>query len=337
MAQRNAQDGISMIQTAEGALKESHSILQRMRELSVQAANDTNTADDRAEIQKEINQLTDEVNRIGNTTEFNTKKLLNGGAGLKTTFNVETVAGTDTDWISVTGGNSATQTGNVNITAASAASEATFTTATITDATVAARSIEINGTTINYTSGATVGDTATAIADAVNAVDNLGVTADAGSNTVTFNTDSVGSSSELNVVSADTLTGTAIDSTTYGSDASITESTIGTDYVASGNRIEVISGNYQGMTLQLNSEVMSDTSGENLADFDIESNGTVGMQIGANEGQSMSVSINDMRSEALGIHALDVSNATNANDAISTLDDAIAQVSAERSQFRTFS
>ncbi|MED4979133.1 flagellin [Geobacillus stearothermophilus] len=77
-ASRNAQDGISLIQTAEGALNEVHSILQRMRELAVQAANDTNTVDDRGEIQKEINQLTSEINRIGNTTEFNTQKLLNG-------------------------------------------------------------------------------------------------------------------------------------------------------------------------------------------------------------------------------------------------------------------
>lgn len=69
---------ISLIQTAEGALNETHAILQRMRELAVQAANDTNTATDREEIQKEINQLTSEINRIGNTTEFNTQKLLNG-------------------------------------------------------------------------------------------------------------------------------------------------------------------------------------------------------------------------------------------------------------------
>lgn len=77
-AVRNAQDGISMIQTAEGALNETHSILQRMRELATQAANDTNVDVDRTEIQKEINQLTSEINRIGNTTEFNTMKLLNG-------------------------------------------------------------------------------------------------------------------------------------------------------------------------------------------------------------------------------------------------------------------
>ncbi|MBM7557467.1 flagellin N-terminal helical domain-containing protein [Halanaerobacter jeridensis] len=77
-AQRNAQDGISMIQTAEGAMKETHSILQRMRELSVQAANDSNTDADRGEIQKEMTQLGDEIQRIAETTEFNTKNLLDG-------------------------------------------------------------------------------------------------------------------------------------------------------------------------------------------------------------------------------------------------------------------
>ncbi|MBN3554212.1 flagellin Hag [Fictibacillus nanhaiensis] len=77
-ASRNAQDGISLIQTAEGALNETHDILQRMRELAVQSANDTNTGTDRGEIQKELNQLTSEINRIGNTTEFNTQKLLDG-------------------------------------------------------------------------------------------------------------------------------------------------------------------------------------------------------------------------------------------------------------------
>jgi len=77
-AMRNAQDGISMIQTAEGALEETHAILQRMRELATQSANDTNTDADRAEIQKEINQLTSEISRIAETTEFNTQKLLDG-------------------------------------------------------------------------------------------------------------------------------------------------------------------------------------------------------------------------------------------------------------------
>ncbi|UOQ85174.1 flagellin N-terminal helical domain-containing protein [Gracilibacillus salinarum] len=77
-ASRNAQDGISLIQTAEGALNETHSILQRMRELAVQSSNDTNTETDREELQKEVDQLSQELSRIGNNTEFNTQNLLDG-------------------------------------------------------------------------------------------------------------------------------------------------------------------------------------------------------------------------------------------------------------------
>ena len=79
-ASRNSQDAISLLQTAEGALTETHSILHRMRELAVQAANATYTANDRSEIQKEIDQLKDEIDRIANTTTFNNKNLLDGTA-----------------------------------------------------------------------------------------------------------------------------------------------------------------------------------------------------------------------------------------------------------------
>jgi len=81
-AVRNSQDGISMIQTAEGALNETHSILQRMRELSVQAANDTLTSQDRGYIQLEVEQLKEEITRISTTTQFNKKKLLDGSASV---------------------------------------------------------------------------------------------------------------------------------------------------------------------------------------------------------------------------------------------------------------
>ncbi|HHU32039.1 MAG TPA: hypothetical protein GXZ50_05175, partial [Clostridia bacterium] len=85
MASKNAQDGISLIQTAEGALNEVHSILQRMRELADQSANGTNTDEDRIALNDEIKQLIEEMDRIATTTEFNTQKLLDGSKGAKTT------------------------------------------------------------------------------------------------------------------------------------------------------------------------------------------------------------------------------------------------------------
>ena len=81
MASRNAQDGISLIQTAEGALNETQSILQRMRELAVQAKNGTNTDDDRKALNEEYKELIAEITRIGEETEFNTKKVLKGDLG----------------------------------------------------------------------------------------------------------------------------------------------------------------------------------------------------------------------------------------------------------------
>lgn len=92
-ATRNAQDGISLIQTAEGGLSETHSILNRMRDLTVQAANDTNSAEDRTAIQTEIDSLNEEVNRISKDTKFNGKALLDGSAGDKVNIQIGANAG----------------------------------------------------------------------------------------------------------------------------------------------------------------------------------------------------------------------------------------------------
>ncbi len=91
-ASRNASDGISVIQTAEGAMNEIESMLQRMRELSVQATNDTNTTEDREQIQKEVDQLISEITRVADTTEFNTKSLLNGSIDRKSYSSAQKVS-----------------------------------------------------------------------------------------------------------------------------------------------------------------------------------------------------------------------------------------------------
>ena len=99
-ASTNAQDGISLIQTAEGAMNEIHSVVQRMRELAVQGANDTNVTADREAIGKEMNELKDEIDRIANSTEFNTMKLLNGnfdGANGENALKLQVGANQSTD------------------------------------------------------------------------------------------------------------------------------------------------------------------------------------------------------------------------------------------------
>lgn len=107
-AQRNAQDGISLLQTAEGALNVSHSILQRMRELSVQAANGTLDAEDRSAIITEMNQLVDEIDRIAQSTQFNKKVLLNGTFGTSVSGGTLLVGADGVSSISATGAKAST-------------------------------------------------------------------------------------------------------------------------------------------------------------------------------------------------------------------------------------
>jgi flagellin len=121
-AERNSQDAISLIQTAEGALNETHSILQRMRELAVQSASDTNTDNDRAELQKEIEQLTAEIDRISTDTEFNTMTLLNGDFSTTAlTFQVGANAG---QVVTLTVGNMNSATLGVDATAVNLSNQA---------------------------------------------------------------------------------------------------------------------------------------------------------------------------------------------------------------------
>lgn len=94
MASRNAQDGVSLIQTAEGALNEVHSIAQRMRELAVQSANDTNVAEDRTALKSEYDELASEIERIGNNTQFNKQNLLDGSTGDSGTVLIQVGANT---------------------------------------------------------------------------------------------------------------------------------------------------------------------------------------------------------------------------------------------------
>ncbi|OOE03593.1 flagellar hook-associated protein 3 [Anoxybacillus kestanbolensis] len=230
-ASRNAQDGISMIQTAEGALNEVHSILQRMRELSVQASNDTNTADDRQAIGDELVQLKDEINRISNTTAFNGKKLLNGSLSTSLDATSETKVGT----ILGTGGNGVT-VNNVDVSKAVSGTTYTFTasgadltlTATIAGKTVSetvtvsdmttAGSQTINfstlGISLELSGGGAANDTGANIAGQFAAAANDTIVTAAGSGSAQFLIGSNGDANENLTVSFD-----KIDATTLGSGA----------------------------------------------------------------------------------------------------------------------
>jgi flagellin len=258
MAAKNSQDGISLIQTAEGALNETHSILQRMRELAVQANNDTNTNDDLAELQKEFDQLAEEITRIGDKTEFNTKKLLNGSLGVQ-------------------------------------AADGTL---QIDDLTAAGISIDVSGVksgaTLTFTLDTTAGSESISVSDGTTtqliSIDPTSISAGQ-----TLNFDKVGLKMSF---AAD------VDLTAYDGTNSIDGKTITT----TGNQIK--------------------------------------FQIGANENTSLNISISDMRAEALGTGAsgvvtdLSQVNLTSAgagfDENIKVIDQAIKEVSAQRSQLGAF-
>ena len=204
-AARNANDGISLAQTAEGALSQTGDLLQRMRELAVQSSNASNSASDRASLQSEVNQLKQEINRVAGTTEFNGLKLLDGsftsqtfqvGANANQTINVSIAGSSTTDLQDnrVDGINTTATSGTTSVQAA-----ATSGTVGTTNG-IAAQTITISGSfgkvdDLSITANSSAFDVAAAItareaetgvtADAVNEI-NLDAGGSAGSGTVTF-------------------------------------------------------------------------------------------------------------------------------------------------------
>jgi flagellin len=290
-ASRNGQDGISMIQTAEGALNETHSILQRMRELSVQSSTDTNTIEDRAQIQKEIDQLTSEVDRIGNNTEFNTKKLINGNLASGVATAQATVM-TGNVVLKVSGG--ALAASGLSIQALADANGNVFGIANNDTITITGK----KGTT--YVSTTFTVGAATTLADLFSAI------------SVAFGAASVNidATGNLHVTGA----------------------------VGASNDIGGIT-----ITVKDSSNNVRNAATEKLSALaksqdaaDVRSDGTNEIFIGANQGQQLDINFSDMRASALGINGLKVETQSQANISITIIDNAIKEVSTERSKLGAY-
>jgi flagellin len=320
-ASRNSQDAISLVQTAEGALNETQNILQRMRELAVQSANDTNVDADRTAIQNEIDQLTTEIDRIGNTTEFNTRKLLNGGAGI-------TGTSTNTD-ISIVGGTADTTVVNGGTMIFTNATTATSATTTLTTVDATDGDITVNGTTLTFADAGDAAANGTALRALLTShADALGVTISGTGTDVIITNNDVGSSSNL-IVNAATIEAGATADNVFGADATAGTVTVAGGVVtgttsASGNVVTVHGGSYDGLQVK----VVADGT----ATLSVTANGSLSMQIGANEGQDLNVSFNDMRASALGVSAVDITSAASAKTSITTINTAITAVSDERAK-----
>ena len=281
-ASRNSQDGISLIQTAEGALNETHAILQRMRELGVQSATDTNTTQDRGNIQDEMNQLGREIDRIANTTEFNTKKLLSGSLGGAQTVATGTIVNSGSLGTGVDGTaflNALVDSNGNNLGLANG------------DRITASWSVNGSHQTATYT-----------VVDV--AVNTLGMV-----NTAIDTHASIGTVA------------------TTGGVTTITATTAGTVGQINGFSIEVRASD--GTRKEAASNVLSNFA-VGTAARDARSDGSANFQIGANTGQSMNLSIEDMRAATLGVSNLQVGTQSQAATAITVIDQASQRVSAER-------
>ncbi|MBN1053523.1 flagellin [Clostridium botulinum] len=332
-AQRNSQDGISLIQTAEGALNETHSILQRMRELSVQGANDTNNENDRGQIQKEMDQLRNEIDRISDTTEFNTKKLLNGDSDVKSKL------GTALDGnIKVTGASDKTVAGTeFAITKVEEATATKATTAIATNADTTDKvTLKVGDKKLELASGTKKED----IVDKVNEFlkkEGIDATASAESNKLVITSNKVGSDVKLAKITDDSAAkGTEAAATVAdGTNAKITVDGVADKIEGKGNTIEIndeIVG-AKGLTIDVKSAVTSADTTTGKVTID-----SVGMnlQIGANEGQNIALSIGNMSSKELGVDSIDVSDAKKSDVAVTTIQSAIDKVSAERSKLGAY-
>ena len=405
-ASDNAQDGISLIQTAEGALNESHSILQRMRELSVQASNGTETDDDREAVQNEISQLQEELTRISETTEFNTMKLLDGSQSGSTS---STGSGPKFGVVDATL-DGALVTSNVKgikvATAASTTTKAGQETAiwaadgkTLTlnlsknkvytqdeiddlianakqeDSTATGAPAEVKVSLKNGIFNADADTTAgTATVGGVKAVSGDGtVTGFVGADTISFTANKYGTEFNNTVFKfafdkaagkeeVETNTAIEISGTNTVTEGQYTiHLAAGKEYTAedledilktAGFDFDVkLSGNTpdEPNTLfatsgasSVSDITMGDTAGAGLGSTDamwgqagydsVSSGAGITLQIGANEGQTMSFSIDDMSARALGVdgNKVDLSTQSGAQKATTTIDAAIKKVSAQR-------
>ena len=348
-AEANSDDGQSVLRIADGALNEVSNMLQRIRELSVQAANGTNSYSDRQSIQDEIDQLTQEVDRISTDTEYNKKTLLDGSANTRVY-----VSGTHKDTTKFA--RSATRIdfseevlpGDYTITVDEVAKEATYTldmSNLINDPNFDGGTVSINGVGIEYEKGMSADDVYKQL---MSVADEIGCKIEKDPNNAgvyNITADNKGSKETLTILMSDEMahkTGLDqqgavqnADDKSYKLVASGTDAEIelkdgfGSTVITNveGNRVKITDKGGFSMDFLLSDDVQN----EDTLTFDVTDVGAMTIQIGANQYQNMDVHIPEVSSESLYLDTVNVAVNGGADKAISTMDAAIAKLSAVRS------
>jgi flagellin len=353
---RNAQDAISMIQTGESALGTIHDILQRMRQLAVQAANDTYTSSDRQNIQAEIYQLVAEIDRISTQTDFNTKKLLNGSAG------GSQVVGGGPDIKGIVAQAGVAVATSYSISAASSATQA------------AVEAASANGSFFTQTSSITITGglgTQTFTAQQGESLETFFQVVDASGIGVTMKIDGA-SNGRVEIVNNNFGINTTVNGAASGGPTAVTVSAATGDFATSGlcmqfntaaasagsvgtngtfstasasnamitvngqvltatginSDMVVGSGTTAGLVITLTNPGHLQATGGDV--FNVIQNNALVYHVGANEGQTISEIIDVANTQALGVTGLDVLTQADAETAIGQLDRAIQSISALR-------
>ncbi len=324
-ATRNSQDGISLIQTAEGALNETHSILQRMRELAVQASTDTNTTSDRAEIQKEVEQLKAEITRISTDTEFNTKKLLNGAMGKVATY---TAGALNVKNLVVTGGDDLVAGAySISVTAVGTNNQFANFVNTATGTLAVGGLAVTGGADIKYGSYSL-------------AVTNYNGVAHTADYTLTGPDGTITAMSGRNTEASLNIGGITVTQAagTLTSNGTITFGLQATGLnlnITGATAVDPAAFDYKGGKLSYGGfefELTTNWGGAAAQyDFNVQNN-AVKFHIGANANQNVSLAVNDMSAKALRVDAIDLSSQAGANAAITTIETALETVSSERAK-----
>lgn len=328
----NSNDGISLIQTAEGALDEVHSILARIRELAVRGANEVYEEVDRDAMQDEIRQLQEELDRISESTEFNGRKLLNGELNKK--------GYVDTDGLSIVEIGGDIEPGEYGITVKATGTQAKTSLTVLAGGTVITKeqagTVTINGLEVRVEEGDTGDDVNEKIR---NAAAKIGMDYNITTGELVSQQSGKSQSITVKATSDDlrALLGTN-QPTVYGTDAKaefMTDNgkrigfadtaTIDTD----GNRITVTDKN--GFKMVYDAQLDSPTGGIGDATVTVLSAGPMVIQIGNNEGQTLNVNISKTTAESLEINHINVYTNAYASEAIERVDDAVAKISGIRS------
>lgn len=349
-ASRNTQDGTSALNTADGALNEVVSIIQRMHELAVQAANDTNTVEDREASQQEIVALRKEIDRISKDTEFNTKTLLDGTLDARVYAN-----GADRIYVS-----DYVPTGTYEVNVTSMAEKATFTTTNnlvteIKNNLDQDKSVVLNVNGFKHEIVYRAGLTDEDIKESIRYAAEKGEvdTEIAADGKVTFTSQKLGSEAELNISYAvkekdkDDIE-TSITTTPIGlKDAVVTlrkkpaatDSNFESSATATtiGNRVTITDKGGFSMDFSIDSDFDPTDTTKNPLTFEVTDIGTMNIQSGANEAQQISVRIPEISSESLYLDKIDLTTINGATLAMDTLDAALARVSEVRSRIGAYS